>query len=116
MKVSPSNILVITILVLVFVAIGYYFGSVGLLAGGATVAVVAGRARSRVDEISDVVEAASDDISSSVEGSKARIVNLESSASKGKEESRESRLNHDPSSGLSVERPRLRVSKDGKVD
>ena len=115
-KASPSNILAVIVLVLVFVGIGYYFGSIGLLAGGATVAVVAGRARSRVDQISDVAGAASDDISSSVEGSKVRVVNLESSASKTKEESRERRLNHDPDSGLSVERPKLRVTKDGEVD
>jgi len=97
-----------TIIVIVFFAIGYWFGAAGLLAGGAGVAVIAGRARKRLDQVTDTVDSAISSIDSSIKDSKGRLDKIESSALEVESESRQDRSSVDPYDSLILERPKLR--------
>lgn len=113
MKISLSKVVGSAVVVLVFIAIGYWFGTAGLLSGGAVVAVAAGRARRGVESSVVIAETASSEISSAVDGINLRIDRLESSARESGGNEGENRSNHDPDSGLIVDRPRLRITDKG---
>ena len=116
MSKKLSNILTLAVLIIVFVALGYWLGSIGLLAGGAGVAAVANRARKKIDKVSSAADSAIAVIDGSIQASKERVSRLEKSSEESKNEAKADRLDVDPYESLVVDRPKLRISNDGEVD
>lgn len=102
-----KNILSILGVAGVFLAIGYYLGATGLLAGGAAVAAIASRVTKRNTKISALSDKASDEIDSSIKRTQANLKNIESMAEEAEADAYNERLSNQFDGDLHVTRPDL---------